>query len=412
MRPSYRAVLASVLLLGTAVSVSTAASAQSVAERADRMLRSLERAPTPTSTSTSTLTTAATAAAHMTVADEMARLHVTGASVALVVDGKVAWVRAYGSKEAGKPAPVDSTTLFLAGSISKPVFASGAMALVDKGTLSLDANINDALKSWKLPDSRFTEKEKVTLRRLLSHSAGLTVWGFPGYEVGKPVPTVPQLLDSVPPSNTGAVRNDTTPGARWLYSGGGITVAQLAATDVTGESFVALMQRLVLAPMGMKRSTYENPIPAARAAETATGHEKPDTAVAGRWHVYPEMAAAGLWTTPSDLARWGIGMMRSYRGERGGLLSSAMAREMLRPQVRLPTTGPLARPNVGWWGLGAEVGGSGRDFNFSHGGRDEGFVATMVFYPERNVGLVVMTNATNSAFLNELTRAFVAEFVK
>jgi CubicO group peptidase (beta-lactamase class C family) len=323
----------------------------------------------------------------------------------------VVWARGYGLKEAGKPARIDTTTLFLAGSISKPVFATGLLALVEQGRLTLDADVNMLLTSWRLPESRFTEREKVTLRRLLSHSAGLTVWGFPGYAAGAPIPTIFQVLDGAPPANTRAVRNDTTPGARWLYSGGGITIAQLAATDVTGEPFPALMKRLVLDPAGMTKSTYENPIPAARAGETASGHERPDTAVTGRWHVYPEMAAAGLWTTAPDLARWGIALMRAYRGEPGGILSPAMAREMLRPQVPLPRTGPGARAAGGWWALGVEVAGSGADFAFRHGGRDEGFVAAAEFYPERDVGLVILTNATNGIFLGEITRAFRRTFL-
>ena len=383
-----------------ALIVSTQASAQSAAARAERMGRALQALPR-----------GADSTERFTIEREMARLHVTGASIAVVVDGKVAWARGYGLKEFGKPDRVDTTTLFLAGSISKPVFATGLMALVDRGTVSLDTDVNALLKSWHLPASSFTEKNKVTLRRILSHSAGLTVWGFPGYEVGKPVPTVPQVLDGAPPANTPAVRNDTTPGARWLYSGGGVTIAQLLVTDVTGQSFPALMKELVLDPADMRRSTYENPIPAARASETATAHEKADTPVPGRWHVYPEMAAAGLWTTAPELARWGISLMKSYRGENGGLLSPPYAREMLRPQVALPTVGPGARPSGGWWGLGVEVAGSGWNFNFTHGGRDEGFVATLIMFPERKVGLVVMTNSTNGMLLNEITTAFLAEFV-
>src|SRR5207249_6099458 len=136
----------------------------------------------------------------------------------------------------------------------------------------LDADINTLLKSWHLPESRFTEREKVTPRRLLTHSAGLTVWGFPGYALDAPIPTVPQLLDGAAPANTPAVRNDTIPGARWLYSGGGFTIAQLLATDVSGEPFPSLMKRLVLSPAGMTRSTYENPLPGARHREAASGH--------------------------------------------------------------------------------------------------------------------------------------------
>jgi CubicO group peptidase (beta-lactamase class C family) len=374
--------------------------AQSPAERAERMSRALVRAGNGADTS-----------ARYGIDEEMARLHVTGASIAVVAGGRVVWARGFGVKEFGGSARVDSTTLFLAGSISKPVFATGVLALVDRGKLPLDSGVNSLLKSWRLPDSRFTEKEQVTLRRILSHQAGLTVWGFPGYDAAMPIPSVPQLLDGTPPANTRAVRNDTTPGARWLYSGGGYTIAQLAVTDAMGESFPALMQRLVLAPAGMTRSTYENPLPAARAGEAASGHEKPDTVVRGKWHVYPEMAAAGLWTTASDLARWGTAVMKSYRGEKDAFLSTAVAREMLRPQTALPRTGPGAAPAGVWWGLGVQLAGSARTFNFSHGGRDEGFVASAVFYPEPDVGLVVMTNATNGTFLGEVRMAFNQAFV-
>jgi CubicO group peptidase (beta-lactamase class C family) len=174
-------------------------------------------------------------------------------SLAVVDNFKIVYASGFGVTEFGGNKLVDTSTLFLAGSISKPVFATGVLQLVEQGKLSLDADINSELKSWKLPDSRFTQTEKVTLRRLLTHSAGLTIWGFPGYEMGTPIPTVPQVLDSAGPANTGPVRSDTFPGARWRYSGGGITIAQLMSTDVTGEPFPALMKRLVLDKVGATR---------------------------------------------------------------------------------------------------------------------------------------------------------------
>ena len=375
--------------------------AQSFVDRAERMAKSLERLPRHV-----------VSAKRFSIEQEMARLHVTGASIAVVADGRLVWARGFGRKEAGQAALVDTSTLFLAGSISKPVFATGALALVENGSLSLDGDVDSLLHSWHLPASRFTRTEKVTLRRLLSHTAGLTVWGFRGYRPGAPLPTVPQLLDGAPPANTPAVRSDTTPGSRWLYSGGGFTVAQLLATDVTGEPFPALMRRLVLARADMTHSTFENPLPTERIAEAATGHEPGNTPVVGRWKVYPEMAAAGLWTTASDLARWAIALARSYRGEASGLLSIRMAGEMLRPQAALPKTGPGGRSSGGSWGLGIEIAEQGKDFNFTHSGKDAGFVSTLLFFPERNVGLVVLTNSSDLSFLAEVTRAFVEEFVR
>ena len=337
--------------------------------------------------------------------DRMRAYHVPGLSIAVIDRWHVVFAKGYGVKTFGTTNPVDSTTIFLAGSISKPVFTSGFLRTVEARGISLDADVNTLLTSWHLPESRFTEHEKVTLRRLLTHTAGLTVWGFPGYELGAPIPTVPQVLDGAAPANTPAVRNDTTPGARWLYSGGGITIAQLVATDVSGEAFPRLMDSLMLRPAGMTRSTYENPLPVARRAEAASGHEKIDTPVPGGFHVYPEMAAAGLWTTPSDLSRWAIALSHSYRGEPGGVLSTAMARQMVSKQVhQQPPYGN------GYWGLGVEVEGDGDSLSFSHGGRDEGFVANVVMWPNLGRGLVIMMNGVQGGLMTEIARAFAEEY--
>jgi CubicO group peptidase (beta-lactamase class C family) len=337
--------------------------------------------------------------------DRLRYYHVPAVSIAVIDDFKVVFARGYGVKEFGKPAPADSNTLFLAGSISKPVFTTGVLALVEQGKLGLDDDVNRSLKSWRLPESRFTEKEKVTLRRLLTHSAGLTVWGFPGYDLKAPLPTVPQVLDGAPPANTAAVRNDTFPGARWLYSGGGFTIAQLLASDVTGEAFPSLMRRLVLAPTGMTRSTYENPLPASRRDEAASGHEKVDTPVPGGFHVYPEMAAAGLWTTASDLARWAIAISRAYRGDTHGPLSPAMARQMVSKQMH-----QSQQYGGGDWGLGVAVSGAGDSLTFSHGGRDEGFVANVVMWPNRGRGLAILSNGVAGGLLQEIMRGFAEEY--
>jgi CubicO group peptidase (beta-lactamase class C family) len=341
----------------------------------------------------------------MELVDRMRSYHVPGVSIAIIDKYRVVFAKGFGVTEFGGSKAVDTTTLFLAGSISKPVFASGFLRIVEDRKLSLDADVNTLLKSWHLPENKFTEREKVTPRRLLTHSAGLTVWGFPGYALDAPVPTVPQLLDGTPPANTPAVRNDTIPGARWQYSGGGITILQLASTDITGEQFPAMMRRLMLQPAGMARSTYENPLPLNRRAEAASGHEQIDTPVPGGFHVYPEMAAAGLWTTPSDLARWAIALSHSFRGERGGVLSTSMARQMISKQMhQQPPYGN------GYWGLGVAVAGDGDSLSFSHGGRDEGFVADFFMRPASGRGLVIMMNGVNGGLMAEIERAFAEEY--
>ncbi|MBI2796677.1 MAG: beta-lactamase family protein [Gemmatimonadetes bacterium] len=341
----------------------------------------------------------------MELLDRMTSWHVPGVSIAIIDNWRVVYARGFGVQEFGARRPVDSTTLFLAGSISKPVFSSALLRFVEQRKLSLDADVTGMLTSWRLAPSPFTATEKVTLRRLLTHTAGLTVWGFPGYEMGAPIPTVPQVLGGVEPANTPKVGNDTTPGARWLYSGGGFTIAQLVATDLSGESFPALMNKLMLRPAGMTRSTYENPLPMPRWSEAATGHEKLDTPVPGHFHVYPEMAAAGLWTTAADLGRWAIALARSVRGEPGGILSPAMAREMVRKQVQ-------QKPPFGtrYWGLGVAVAGDGDSLVFSHGGRDEGFVADLAMWPNKGRGIVILTNGVAPQIFGEIRRAFAEQY--
>ncbi|MGA3205869.1 MAG: serine hydrolase domain-containing protein, partial [Bryobacteraceae bacterium] len=140
--------------------------------------------------------------ATMTIAERLKFYHVPGVSVALINGGKVEWARGYGLTSADGGKPVTAETLFQAASISKHVAAMVALHLVDAGKLSLDEDVNLKLRSWKVPDSEFTKTEKVTLRRLLNHSAGLTVHGFPGYEAGTPVPTLVEVLDGKKPANT------------------------------------------------------------------------------------------------------------------------------------------------------------------------------------------------------------------
>jgi CubicO group peptidase (beta-lactamase class C family) len=193
--------------------------------------------------------------------DERMRVHkVPGVSIAVIDSFRIVWARGYGVREAGGTDSVTTETLFQAASISKPVAALAALRLVQEGVLDLDEDVNRKLKSWKIPDSRFTTTQPVTLRRMLSHSAGLTVHGFRGYASTEPVPTVLQIVNGEPPANSRAIRVDTFPGARWRYSGGGYTVMQQLLVDVSGKPFPELMRTQVLDPLGMKHSTYEQPL--------------------------------------------------------------------------------------------------------------------------------------------------------
>src|SRR5215470_15498890 len=334
----------------------------------------------------------------MKLAERMAHYKVPGLSVAVINNGKIEWARVYGLVEKDGAKPVTPDTLFLAGSISKPVAALAALRLVEQGKLNLDEDVNLKLKTWKAPENEFTREKKVTLRGLLSHSAGLTVHGFPGYAVDAPMPTLVQILNGEKPANTSAIRVDIAPGSRWRYSGGGYTVMQLLLMDVTGKSFPELTRELVLAPAGMRQSTYENPLPKSLEALAATAHSWNGDKVKGRWHIYPEMAAAGLWTTPTDLARCAIEVQRSLRGDANNVLSADMTSQMLDA-------------GIGKHGLGFEIGGSPENPFFWHGGIDAGFEAVLAAYQRSGNGAVVMTNAQGGHLLaHEILRGVASVY--
>lgn len=327
--------------------------------------------------------------------DRMAHYNIPGVSIAVIRDGKIAWAKSWGVLEAGKPTPVDADTIFQAGSISKPTSVLAALRMVEQGQLSLDAPINDFLKSWKLPDNDFTRQKPVTPRLIMAHGAGLTVHGFPGYEAGAAIPTVPQILDGQPPANTGPVRVDKLPGESWRYSGGGTTILQLAMTDVSGKDFPTLTRDLILAPAGMTRSSFVNPLPEANRANAATAHHRDGTPVPGHSHTYPEMAAAGLWTTPTDLARLALTVVADARGDKNALLGPDITKQMLTTQI-------------GTWGLGFELDQPGDGQVFSHGGSDEGFEAFLYSYTDGHGGAAIMTNGQNGGNLAAEIRVALA----
>ena len=328
----------------------------------------------------------------------MKALNVPGLTVTAIDDFKPAWTKTYGVTEAGTSTPVTAATLFQAGSISKPVTATGALYLVEQGKLSLDANINDYLKTWKVPDNEFTATQKVTLRRLLSHSAGLTVHGFPGYAVGEPIPTTVQIFNGEKPANTEPIRVDFIPGTKVRYSGGGTTIVQQAIIDVSGKPFPEFMHNTVLAPFGMKESSYQQPLPASLAALAASGTRADGKVLPGKWHIYPEMAAAGLWTTSGDLAKFVIGIALAKNGKSNGVLTESMARQMLTPQLE----------NAG---LGFFLKTGGNPNAFGHNGADEGFQAIVIMISDTGQGAAIMANSDNGVELgNYIVNSIAREY--
>ncbi len=333
----------------------------------------------------------------VSLVDLMKAYNVPGMSIAVIEKYKIVEAKGYGVIEVGSNTPVTTHTLYQAGSISKPVAATGALRLVEQGKLSLEEDVNQKLKTWKIPENDFTKTQKVTLGRLMSHTAGLTVHGFPGYDVDDPLPTLVRVLNGEKPANTDPIRVDTVPGTQWRYSGGGVTIEQLLMMDVTRKPFPPLMHDLVLDKIGMIDSSYEQPLPAAQAAMTAGGTNGDGIEVHGRWHVYPEMAAAGLWTTPTDLAKFAIEIALSKQGKSNRILSQKITNEMLTPVMNDVGLGFfLDKDNPG---------------QFGHDGADRGFQALLTMNTDTGNGLVIMVNSDNGTSLaNHIVRRVAKEY--
>ncbi len=329
----------------------------------------------------------------LTFSEWMEALAVPGVSIAVIDDYQVAWAHGFGVTDAASGAPMTPDTVLQAGSIAKPLTAMTALRMVERGELSLDGNINDALTGWRLADNEFTAQEHVTLRRLLSHTAGVTPGGFHGYEPGAALPTVPQILDGAPPANSQAAAVLATPGTTMAYSGPAYTIVQLALAEHAG-AFPDLMRDAIFRPLRMTSSSYAQPIPAAFERRAASGHIGSGAVLSGRWRVHPEMAAAGLWTTPSDLAQVAIEMARATRGESQRVLSQGMAQQMLAEERESSALGWMLGPGGMFW----------------HNGGTQGYRAHMRMYVESGDGFVFLSNSDNGFdVLFALTNAIAAE---
>jgi CubicO group peptidase (beta-lactamase class C family) len=236
-----------------------------------------------------------------------------------------------------------------------------ALQYVQRGALELDGDVNQSLISWQVPANEFTTEERVTLRRLLSHSAGVTVEGFRGYAVGEELPNLRQILNGEWPANSPPIRVDIVPGTQHRYSGGGYMIVQQLLEDVVGKPFPDIMQESVLGPWEM---------------------------------------AASMWATSSDLAQFAIRVMRSYVGQSDAALSPDIAIQMLTPHIENRGLGPLL------YDEGGDL------FYFMHSGANDGYKSVLVAYPERGQGVVIMTNGDNGdALWREILNSVSIEYI-
>ena len=328
-----------------------------------------------------------------TIEERMEHYKVPGVSIAVINNGKIEWAKSYGIMDRESKSPVTKNTLFQAASISKPVTAYGALTLVEQKKVVLDEDINTFLKSWKVPDNEFTKEKKVTIKNLINHSAGVTVHGFLGYSLDLPVPTLIEVLNGTPPANSDPSVVDKVPEESFRYSGGGYNILQQMMIDIEGKPFPEIMNELVLQPLEMTNSTYNQPLTDKQLTIAATGYLPDGSMVEGKRHTYPEMAPAGLWTTAEDLAKFAINIQATLKGQNTKGLSKDMTTKMLTPFVEE------------FMGLGIFINNKKDEIYFGHGGWNEGFSSELIAHKDKGYGVIVLTNSNHPEFISELIRS-------
>jgi CubicO group peptidase (beta-lactamase class C family) len=330
----------------------------------------------------------------MTMQDRMTFYKVHGVSVAVIHNYKIEWAKGYGYADDSLKVPVTPQTLFQAASISKSLNSVGVLKLVQEKKIALYTDINAYLTSWKFPYDSLSKNKKITVANLLSHTGGLKVHGFDGYEKGKEIPTIEQILDGKKPANSPAIRSMYEPGIKSEYSGGGITISQLIVMDVTHQPYDKFMYNNVLKPLGMTGSTYTQPPAGVKSELLATAYRYNGKALPGKYHIYPEQAAAGLWTNPTDLSKYVIETQLALQGKSHKVINQQTTKLRLTPYLNKNAA------------LGVFIDSlqDGVKY-FEHGGANEGFRCQYFGSMEGGNGVVVMVNSDNGDIMNEIVNS-------
>lgn len=316
--------------------------------------------------------------------ERMKHYNVQGLSIAQMNNGNLSVVNSYGVLEAGFDEKVSNGTIFNSCSISKFATALLVLKLVEEGMLELDQDINEILRSWKVPENEFTRNKKVTLRNLLSHQSGVIdpEESFSEYDPTQGFPTMFDLIEGRSGYCHEPIEVKYEPESEFHYSDAGFCIIELLVEDVSGKPFKVLMNEMIFEPLHMGNSTLEHNILEKTNNRFASGHHKDGKVVEGKYPIYPYLAAAGLWSTPTDLACLGMEVVHSLKGNGKLGISYRMIKEMMTPQ---------GCPQ--WAGLGIFLDNSGQDLQISSLGWGVGFQSIIIFYPHLGTGAFIMTNS-------------------
>ncbi len=333
------------------------------------------------------------------IEERMKHYGIPGVSIAVIHDGKVVWAKGYGVTDKESKTPVTKQTLFQAGATGMPVTAYGALRLVEENKLDLDENINNYLKSWKVPENEFTKEKKVTIKNLLNHSAGIYPRGTGGYSINDKLPTLVETLNGVSPAKNEPITINKEPSESVRFAYASYVPIQQMMLDVDGKTFPEIMDELVLQPLEMNSSSFNQSLTATQLTKVATGYLLDGSIVEGGRHIYPSMASYGLWTTAEDYAKFIVNIQQTINGNRTKGLSKELTELMGTP---------YGVGNSDWsftLGLGFQLLNRNNDIYLRHHGWNRGFYAEIVAHRDKGYGVVVMSNSTFPVFNAEVIRS-------
>lgn len=333
------------------------------------------------------------------IEERMKHYGIPGVSIAVIHNGEIAWAKGYGVTDKKSQTPVTTQTLFQAAATTMPVTAYGALRLVEQNNLDLDENVNSYLKSWKVPENEFTKEKKVTIKNLLNHSAGIHPRGTGRYNINDKIPTLVEILNGTSPAANDPVTTNKVPGESVRFAYTSYVPIQQMMLDVEGETFPEIMDKLVLQPLEMNNSTFNQSLTTAQFAKVATGYLKDGSMVKGGRSIYPSMASYGLWTTAEDYAIFLTNVQQTLNGKNTKGLSKELTTLMGKP---------YGVSNSDWsftLGLGFQLLNRNDEVYLRHHGWNRGFYAEIVAHRDKGYGVVVMTNSTFPEFNAEVMRA-------
>jgi CubicO group peptidase (beta-lactamase class C family) len=327
----------------------------------------------------------------LNIIERMKYYNVPGVSIAVIKDFKIDWAKGYGLADTLQKAPVTTETMFSAGSISKFLMAVTALKMVENEQIDLDKPINEYLTSWKITENDFSKKTPVTLRMLLSHSAGTSQSSYFGFTPSQALPNIVEILNGAKISETRTVVVNSEPNKEFRYSGGGSMIAQMALMDISKQSFSDLTQQILFDQLGMKNSTFEQPVPSKFSKQSSWAYSSASW-FKGMPYVYPQQAAAGLYTTPTDLAKFFIDIQKSYLGK-GKVLSQFITRQMLSPQQNVSDGSYKEQIGIGPFLIQRTDNKDPDGVYFEFTGVNAGFLAYGVGSVTKGNGVIIMLNS-------------------